>query len=65
MDKRGYNDVLIIIDCFSEIVQTYLYKDLVIVKNIALLFYKGPFRIFGLFGEIISNNGPQFVLDFI
>lgn len=31
----------------------------------AFLYYQGPFRVFGPPKEVISDNGPQFISDFI
>ncbi|KAL0465908.1 hypothetical protein QR685DRAFT_451844, partial [Neurospora intermedia] len=50
-----YNNVLVIIDRFSKIVWIYLYKNSVTVKDAIYLFYKGPFRLFGLPREVIET----------
>ncbi|KAK1773178.1 hypothetical protein QBC45DRAFT_340491, partial [Copromyces sp. CBS 386.78] len=46
-DKKGYNNVLVIVNRFSKLFWCILYKDIVIGKKVAVLYYKGLYRILG------------------
>lgn len=64
MDKRGYNNVLVTIDRLSKIVWSTPCTTSATAKNTAMMYYEGPYRIFGVPKEIVSDRGPQFVADF-
>ena len=57
-DKKGYNNFLIIINRFSKLSWYVLCRDIVIGKEAARLYYKGPYRIFKLFKDVTSDKGP-------
>ena len=57
-DKKGYNNVLVIVDRFSKLLWYIFCKDIIIGKKAVILYYKGPYRIIDLLKEVISNRGP-------
>ena len=65
LDKLGFNNVLVMVDRFSKMVWTCPCKDTTTARDMAFLYYQGPFRVFGPPKEVISDNGPQFISDFI
>jgi transposase InsO family protein len=63
-DKKGYNNVFVIVDRLTKSCWTIPCQDTVTAPIAAQLFYEGPYRIFGLPRSIVSDRGPQFASEF-
>lgn len=64
-DKRGYNNLFVMIDRLSKTSWCIPCKDTVTAQQAAQMYYEGPFRIFGLPESVVSDQGAQFVSFFI
>lgn len=62
--KRGNNNTFNIIDKLSKETWSTACTTSVTSRDVAEMFYKGPFRVHGLPLTIGSDRGPQFVADF-
>jgi hypothetical protein len=62
--KAGYNIVAIFVDRLSKRPITILVKDIIIAKELALIFLLHVARYISLLDSITSDRGPQFILDF-
>ena len=60
-DRHGYNMIMVIMDRFTKASWSIPCKDKVTARDAAVLYYRGPCRVFGFPDEVISNRGPQFV----
>ena len=60
-DRHGYNMIMVIMDRFTKASWSIPCKDKVTARYAAVLYYRGPCRVFGFPDEVISNRGPQFV----
>ncbi len=56
-DKYGYNNALIMVDRLSKSTWTTLCRDSATAKDVALLYYEGLYRVFGLLKEVVTDKG--------
>lgn len=63
-DKYGYDNALVCVDRLSKGTWTMPCQRSATAKEAAKLYYEGPFRVYGLPGEVVTDRGPQFVSDF-
>ena len=64
-DREGYNNVFVMIDRLSKFCWTAPCRTSCTAAQAALLYYEGPYRIFGLPESVVSDRGPQFISAFI
>jgi hypothetical protein len=64
-DRYGYSAMMATIDRLSKGTWTIPCKKGVTTREAAELYYFGPFRVFGLPWEVITDRGPQFRADFV
>jgi transposase InsO family protein len=62
--KKGRNNLLVMIDRLSKISWSSPTRDSATAALAALLYYEGPYRVFGLPRSVVSDRGPQFVSEF-
>jgi len=63
-DKYGFDNALVMIDRLSKASWVVPCKRTSTARDAARMYYEGPYRIYGLPKEIISDRGPQFQADF-
>jgi predicted aspartyl protease len=63
-DRKGYNNLMVIIDRLCKACWTIPCKDDITAPIAAMLYYKGPYRVFGLPRSMVTDRGPQFVSQF-
>ena len=56
--KKGYNNVLVIVDRLSKASFSIPTRDTVAATVVIRLYYYGPYRTFGLPRSIVSDRGP-------
>ncbi len=64
-NQHSYNNALVMVNRLGKQAWTIPYTVQAISKNIARIYYKGPFRVFGIPATITSNKRPQFISAFI
>jgi hypothetical protein len=64
LDKKGYNNVLIMVDRLSKATWIATYYTTATTADAARLYYEGPYRIHGLPRSIVSDRGLQFASEF-
>ena len=63
-DRKGYDNVLVVIYRLSKRTYTFLYQKTITAKDTAKLYYVHIFRNYGLPNTIVSDRGPQFTSAF-
>ena len=58
---QGYNNILVVVDCFTKMVHFVSTTEKTTAKGLARLFRDNVWRLHGLPKSIISDRGPQFV----
>lgn len=64
LDRYGFDNALVMIDRLTKAPWTIPCKRSATARDAAKMYYEGPYRIFGLPKEVISDRGPQFKADF-
>lgn len=62
--KRGYDNTLNMINCFSKLSQLSAYFKTTTIKDVAWMYYQGPFCVYRLPQSMVSDRGPQFITNF-
>jgi transposase InsO family protein len=63
-DKYGFDNALVMIDRLTKASWTVPCRKSATARDAARMYYEGPYRVYGLPQEIISDQGPQFKADF-
>jgi transposase InsO family protein len=63
-DRYGYDNALVMIDRLTKASWTVPCKKSATARDAARMYYEGPYRVYGLPREVISDRGPQFRADF-
>ncbi|TLS20779.1 uncharacterized protein PpBr36_10946 [Pyricularia pennisetigena] len=63
--KSGNDNLFVIIDALTKRSWAVPYIRTATAKDIAIMYYEGPYRIYGLPTKVVSDRGPQFVSDLI
>src|SRR5258706_12664442 len=64
LDSKGYNAVLVVVDCLSKWIHAVPTVTSLGSAGVAWLFLEHIWRHHGLPEEVISNRGPTFVSNF-
>jgi len=64
LDRYGFDNALVMIDRLSKASWVVPCKRTATARDAARMYYEGPYRIYGLPQEVISDRGPQFRADF-
>src|SRR6266446_2376767 len=64
LDSKGYNAVLMVVDCLSKQIHTIPTVTSLDSAGVAWLFLEHVWRHHGLPEEVISNRGPAFISNF-
>jgi transposase InsO family protein len=64
-DKYGFDNALVMMDRLGKAPWTVPCKKSATARDAAKMYYEGPYRMFGLPKEVITDRGPQFKADFI
>src|SRR6266436_671162 len=63
-DSKGYNAVLVVVDCLSQQIHTILTVTSLDSAGVAQLFLEHVWHHHGLPEEVISDHGPAFISNF-
>ena len=63
-DSKGYNAVLVVVDCLSKQIHAIPTVTSLDSAGVAQLFLEHVWRHHGLLEEVISDHGPAFVSNF-
>ena len=63
--SHGYDSILIAVDCLSKWAHFITTTSNITSLGVAQLFQDGVWKLHGLPEEVISDRGPQFVLNFM
>ena len=63
-DRYGFDNALVMIDRLTKAPWTVPCTRTATARDAARMYYEGPYRIYGLPREVISDRGPQFRADF-
>lgn len=63
-DSCGYNAIMVIVDCFTNMVHAIPTNDTVNLEGMARLYQDNIWKLHGLPDCIISDRGPQFASKF-
>lgn len=63
-DKYGFDNALVMIDRLTKASWTIPCTKGATARDAAKMYYEGPYRVYGLPMEVISDQGPQFRADF-
>lgn len=63
-DRKGYDNLLVMVCLLSKRSWCIPCTQGVTAKDVAKMYYYGPYRVFGLPQQIGSDRGPQFVSHF-
>jgi hypothetical protein len=63
-DKSGHDAVLVVVDRLSKRSHTLPSYATATARDLAMLFYRFLWRIYGTPISVVSDRGPQFVADF-
>ena len=63
-DRYGYDNALVMIDRLSKALWTQACSSTATARGAARIYYEGPYRVYGLPKEVISDQGPQFISYF-
>src|SRR5258705_11497865 len=64
LDLKGYNAILVVVDCLSKQIHTIPTVTSLDSAGVAQLFLEHVWRHHGLPEEVISNHGPAFISNF-
>jgi transposase InsO family protein len=64
-DKKGYDNVLVIIDRLSKLVWCTPCQRTATARIAARMYYDGPWRLLGNPESVVSDRGPQFIADYM
>src|SRR5258708_18966079 len=63
-DSKGYNAVLVVVDCLSKQIHTIPTVTFLDSAGVAWLFLEHVWHHHGLLEEVISDCGPTFISNF-
>ncbi len=63
-DSKGYNAILVVVDCLSKQIHTIPTVTSLDSAGVARLFLEHVWHHHGLPEEVISNHGPTFISNF-
>src|SRR5258706_9596634 len=64
LDSKGYNAILVVVDCLSKQIHTMPTVTSLDSTGVAWLFLKHVWHHHGLLEEVISDCGPAFISNF-
>lgn len=63
--KSGNDNLFVIIDALTKRSWAVPCTRTATAKDAAMMYYEGPYRVYGLPTKVVSDRGPQFVSDLI
>src|SRR5258705_8936183 len=64
LDSKGYNAILVVVDCLSKQIHTIPTVTSLDSTGVAWLFLEHVWHHHGLLEEVISDHGPAFISNF-
>ena len=61
----GSNEVLVVVNCFSKMIRCIPINMEILSQGVAKTLWKQVFKDVGLPKKVISDRGPQFMLNFM
>ena len=62
---QGYNSILVVVDRLTKIVYFILTTEKISAEGLARLFRDNVWKLHGLPESIISDRGPQFMIEIV
>ena len=65
LESKGKNAIMIVVDCFSKMIQLFPVSTKITFQGIAKIFRDEIFKLHRIPQKVILDQGPQFISSFI